>query len=114
MVRRWWEQFSKLPWIDNIAMQLVAVVRDRTGSHVNMVTAEMIRTTVIRHCLLSYTLCIRGGLVVKALILLNRSWSFPLCLTQSYIKVLQCVPEKMRIEKVDNTMVEPLVGHTVN
>jgi len=54
VVRRWWEQYCKLPWPDSIAIFLRGLV---TGGQEDK--ARMVRRTVIRYCLLSYILCIR-------------------------------------------------------
>ena len=54
VVKRWWEQYCKLPWPDSIAYFLRGLVvegeRDNT---------RLVRRTVIRYCLLAYILCIR-------------------------------------------------------
>ena len=54
VVRRWWEQYCKLPWPDNIAIYLCGLV---TGGQKE--EARIVRRTVVRYCLLSYILCIR-------------------------------------------------------
>ena len=62
IIRRWWEQCGKLPWPDNLAMYLLALVRERPGVNLGgprSEEAEEMRSTVMRHALLSYTLCIR-------------------------------------------------------
>ncbi|XP_023337745.1 bestrophin-1 [Eurytemora carolleeae] len=53
VVKRWWEQYCKLPWPDNIASYLrgLCVSKDEK--------AKIIRRTVVRYTLLSYILCIR-------------------------------------------------------
>ena len=51
VVKRWWEQYCKLPWPDNIALYLKGLV---TGEQ-----ALLVRRTVVRYCVLSYILCIR-------------------------------------------------------
>ena len=50
-----------MPWPDSLAMYLLALVRERRGVIMKEKTkeAEEMRHTVIRHALLSYTLCIR-------------------------------------------------------
>jgi len=53
VVKRWWEQYCKLPWPDNIAIYLRGLVQG------NDEETQMIRRTIIRYCLLSYILCIR-------------------------------------------------------
>ena len=59
MVRRWWEQYCKLPWPDNIAIHLRGLVTGREGEERLDEKARMVRRTVVRYCLLSYILCIR-------------------------------------------------------
>jgi len=54
VVRRWWEQYCKLPWPDNIAIYLRGLVTGGQGDQ-----ARIVRRTVVRYCLLSYILCIR-------------------------------------------------------
>jgi len=54
VVRRWWEQYCKLPWPDSIAIFLRGLVTGGQGDQ-----ARMVRRTVVRYCLLSYILCIR-------------------------------------------------------
>ena len=51
VVKRWWEQYWKLPWPDSIAIYLKCLVMGDL--------ALMIRRTIIRYCILSYILCIR-------------------------------------------------------
>lgn len=53
IVRRWWEQYTLLPWPDTIAIFLRGLV-DGTGDR-----PRMVRRTVIRYILLSYILCLR-------------------------------------------------------
>ena len=57
MVKRWWEQYCKLPWPDTIAIYLKGLVVGAPGE--KRVEARMVRRTVIRYCLLAYILCIR-------------------------------------------------------
>ena len=59
IIRRWWDQCGALPWPDNLAMYLRALVRERRGEAEEAEEAEGMRRTVVRHALLSYTLCIR-------------------------------------------------------
>ena len=54
MVKRWWEQYCKLPWPDSIAFFLRGLVVEGEEE-----TTRMVRRTVIRYCLLAYILCIR-------------------------------------------------------
>ena len=51
VVKRWWEQYCKLPWPDSITIYLKCLV---VGDY-----ALMIRRTIIRYYILSYILCIR-------------------------------------------------------
>jgi len=53
VVKRWWEQYCKLPWPDNIAIYLRGLV---TGPNDK---GKIVRRTIIRYCILSYILCIR-------------------------------------------------------
>lgn len=53
VVKRWWEQYCKLPWPDNIAIYLRGLI---TGCDDQ---AKVVRRTIIRYCILSYILCIR-------------------------------------------------------
>ena len=57
VVKRWWEQYCKLPWPDTVAIFLKGLVVGEPGE--KRVTARMIRRTVIRYCLLAYILSIR-------------------------------------------------------
>ena len=57
MVKRWWEQYCKLPWPDTVAIYLKGLVVGQPGKQ--RVMARVIRRTVIRYCLLAYILCIR-------------------------------------------------------
>ena len=50
VVKRWWEQYCKLPWTDSILIYLKCLVMGDS--------ALMIRRTIIRYCILSYILCI--------------------------------------------------------
>jgi len=54
VVKRWWEQYCKLPWPDNIAIYLRGLVIGGEGDQ-----SLVIRRTIIRYCLLSYVLCIK-------------------------------------------------------
>ena len=58
VVKRWWEQYCKLPWPDTIAIYLKGLVVGN-GQVEKKVEARMIRRTVIRYCILAYILCIR-------------------------------------------------------
>ena len=57
VVKRWWEQYCKLPWPDTIAIYVAGLVvgeeREKT------VRARMVKRTVLRYCILSYILAIR-------------------------------------------------------
>merc|ERR1719260_106528 len=59
VVKRWWEQYCKLPWPDEVATLLKAGITkgdqegDKEGEN------QRIRRTVIRYMLLSYVLCMR-------------------------------------------------------
>jgi len=57
VVKRWWEQYCKLPWPDTIAIYLKGLVVGKTQE--TKETARMVRRTVIRYCMLAYILCIR-------------------------------------------------------
>ena len=57
VVKRWWEQYCKLPWPDTVAIFLKGLVVGEVGE--KRVTARMVRRTVIRYCLLAYILAIR-------------------------------------------------------
>jgi hypothetical protein len=57
-VKRWWEQYVKLPWPDEVATLLKAGVtkgelEGKGGENLR------IRRTVVRYMLLSYVLCLR-------------------------------------------------------
>ena len=57
VVKRWWEQYCKLPWPDTIAIYLKGLLEGAPG--VERVRARVIRRTIIRYLLLAYVLCIR-------------------------------------------------------
>jgi hypothetical protein len=57
VVKRWWEQYCKLPWPDTVAIYLRGLVVRDPGE--KRLVARMVRRTVIRYCLLAYILCIR-------------------------------------------------------
>ena len=57
VVKRWWEQYCKLPWPDTIAIYLKGLVQGKLGH--KRIIARLVRRTVMRYCLLSYILCIR-------------------------------------------------------
>ena len=57
MVRRWWEQYSRIPWPDSIALHLRGLVVSTSQP----ARARLIRLTVIRYSLLSLLLCLRGS-----------------------------------------------------
>ena len=54
VVKRWWEQYCKLPWPDTMAFFLRGLVVDGDEE-----VTRLVRRTVIRYCLLAYILCIR-------------------------------------------------------
>ena len=56
MVRRWWEQYSRIPWPDSIALYLRGLV----VSSSQPARARLLRLAVIRYSLLSLLLCLRG------------------------------------------------------
>ena len=62
VVKRWWEQYVKLPWPDEVATLLKAGItkekeeekeEDKEGEN------QRIRRTVVRYLMLSYVLCLR-------------------------------------------------------
>jgi len=53
IVRRWWEQYTLLPWPDTLAIFLRGLV-DGEGDR-----PRIVRRTVIRYILLAYILCLR-------------------------------------------------------
>ena len=54
VVKRWWEQYVKLPSPDEVAIQLKAgITRNDAGENLRM------RKTVVRYMVLSYLLCMR-------------------------------------------------------
>jgi len=58
VVKRWWEQYVKLPWPDEVATLLKAGItkdkeEDKEGEN------QRIRRTVIRYLMLAYVLCLR-------------------------------------------------------
>ena len=55
VVRRWWDQYCKLPWPDSIAIFLRGLLMGDQGDKV-----RMFRRTIVRYCLLSYILCLRS------------------------------------------------------
>ena len=57
VVKRWWEQYCKLPWPDTIAIYLKGLIVGAPGE--KRVMARVVRRTIIRYCLLAYILCIR-------------------------------------------------------
>ncbi len=52
VVKRWWEQYCKLPWPDTMGFLLVGLLP-------GVGRPRAIRRTVIRYCLVSYVLCLR-------------------------------------------------------
>ena len=61
VVKRWWEQYVKLPWPDEVATMLKAGVTEKTAEEESEEGGEnvKIRRTVIRYLMLSYVLCLR-------------------------------------------------------
>ena len=56
VVKRWWDQYVKLPWPDEVAMFIKAGITKEEGeSGENL----RIRRTVVRYLVLSYVLCLR-------------------------------------------------------
>ena len=54
VVKRWWEQYVKLPWPDEVAIQLKAgITKNDNGENLRL------RKTVVRYMVLSYLLCMR-------------------------------------------------------
>jgi len=61
VVKRWWEQYVKLPWPDEVATLLKAGITEKTAEEEREEGGEnlRIRRTVIRYLMLSYVLCLR-------------------------------------------------------
>ena len=60
MVKRWWEQYVKLPWPDEVATLLKAgITKEKEGDEDKEGENQRIRRTVIRYLILSYVLCLR-------------------------------------------------------
>jgi len=57
VVKRWWEQYCKLPWPDTIAIFLKGLVVGPPGD--KRLMARVVRRTIVRYCILAYILCIR-------------------------------------------------------
>ena len=57
VVKRWWEQYVKLPWPDEVAIQLKAGITKKKGGDDG--ENLRIRKTVVRYMILSYLLCMR-------------------------------------------------------
>ena len=57
VVKRWWEQYVKLPWPDEVAIQLKAGITRKKGGDDG--ENLRIRRTVVRYMILSYLLCMR-------------------------------------------------------
>ena len=58
VVKRWWEQYVKLPWPDEVAIQLKATITKLKQGE-NEGENLRIRKTVVRYMILSYLLCMR-------------------------------------------------------
>ena len=57
VVKRWWEQYVKMPWPDEVAIHLKAsITRNKEGDDEENLR---IRRTVVRYMILSYLLCMR-------------------------------------------------------
>lgn len=54
VVRRWWEQYVKLPWPDQLALVMRGVIIEKDKEN-----ARLMRKQIIRYCILSYVLCMR-------------------------------------------------------
>ena len=68
VVKRWWEQYVKLPWPDEVATYLkVAITKNPKKKETGDTEKDddeddhslRIRRTIVRYCLLSYVLCLR-------------------------------------------------------
>jgi len=65
VVKRWWEQYVKLPWPDEVATYLkVAITKNPRKKSLDESESKddenlQIRKTILRYCLLSYVLCLR-------------------------------------------------------
>jgi len=59
VVKRWWEQYIKLPWPDVVATLLKAGITKGDQEGEKKGENQRIRRTVIRYMLLSYVLCMR-------------------------------------------------------
>ena len=61
VVKRWWEQYVKLPWPDEVATLLKAGITEKTAEEESEEGGAnlRIRRTVIRYLMLSYVLCLR-------------------------------------------------------
>ena len=61
VVKRWWEQYVKLPWPDEVATLLKAGITEKTAEEESEEGGAnlRIRRTVIRYMMLSYVLCLR-------------------------------------------------------
>ena len=59
VVKRWWEQYVKLPWPDEVATLLKAGIIKEKEDEDQEGENQRIRRTVIRYLMLSYVLCLR-------------------------------------------------------
>jgi len=61
VVKRWWEQYVKLPWPDEVATFLKISITKNPKKAEGAEDNEnlKIRRTIVRYCLLSYVLCLR-------------------------------------------------------
>jgi len=59
VVKRWWEQYIKLPWPDEVASYLKVSITKDDEKDSSEVDSQTIRQTIMRYCLLSYVLCLR-------------------------------------------------------
>jgi len=54
VIKRWWQQYSLLPWPDTVAFYLRGYITEGDDEDL-----RVIRRSVVRYCLLSYILCVR-------------------------------------------------------
>ena len=60
VVKRWWEQYVKLPWPDEVASYLkVSITKNSGNNDTAHIDSQTVRQTIMRYCLLSYVLCLR-------------------------------------------------------
>ena len=56
IVKRWWDQISKLPTIDSITFGLAGLVWCNQNPNGGKESVKMFRTTILRYCLLSWSM----------------------------------------------------------